>query len=153
MVIAVAAAVLAGACGSGSSTEGTVTATIAGVSWRTAGRGYFITGSDGSTTFTLQGATPLPNSPLLDSSKPQLLIVFPQIPPVGTYAIDGVTVSVDYQVDTNTLYSTSDGSVQITDISTSRARGAFAFDLQSPIANPMALTVTDGAFDVLVTAN
>ena len=90
-------------CGSGTSTGGNVTATIAGVSWRTAGQGYFIPGSDGSTGFTLQGGTPLPNSLLLDSSKPQRLIVFPQLPPVGTYAIDGVIVNVEYQVDTNTL--------------------------------------------------
>jgi hypothetical protein len=153
MVIAVAAAVLAGACGSGSSTGGDVTATIGGVSWRTAGQGFFIPGSHGSTTFTLQGATLLPNSPLIDSSKPVLTIVFPQLPSVGTYAIDGVTVSVEYEVDTNTLYSTSDGSVEITSISASSAQGTFAFELQSPIADPMVLTVTDGAFDVPVSAN
>ena len=153
MVIAVAAAVLAGACGSGSSTGGNVTATIGGVSWRTVGQGFFITGSDGSTNFTLQGATLLPNSALIDSSKPELVIVFPQIPSVGTYAIDGVTVNVEYQVSANTVYSASNGSVQIASISTSRAQGAFDFELESPIASPMVLTVTDGAFDVPVSAN
>jgi hypothetical protein len=151
--MAVAVAVLAGACGSGDSTGGNVTATIGGVSWHTPGEGFIITGSDGSVTFDMQGATLLPNSSLIDSSKPQLLVVFSQVPLVGTYGVDGVAVVVQYQTDTNTVYSTSNGSVQIASISTSRAQGAFNFELQSPTANPMVLTVTDGAFDVPVSAH
>jgi len=46
--------------------------------------------------------------------------------------------------------SASSGSVQVTSISTSRAEGAFNFELQSPINNPMVLTMTNGAFDVRV---
>ena len=153
MAIVVAAAVLAGACGTGNSTGGEVTATIGGVSWHTPGEGFIITGPDGSTTFDLQGATLSPNSPLIDSSKPQLLIVFPHVPTVGTYGVDGVTVVVEYQVDTKTVYSTSNGSVQIASISTSRARGAFNFELRSPLAKPTVLTVTDGAFDVPVSVH
>src|SRR4051812_20956580 len=121
MAIAIAAAVIAGGCGSGNSTAGKVTATIDGASWDTPGKGFIITGSDGSTNFDIQGATLLPNSSLIDSSKPQLLIVFPRVPLVGTYGVDGVTVVVEYQMDANTLYSTSSGSVQIVSISTSRA--------------------------------
>jgi len=155
IVIAVAAAVLAGACGSGSSTGGDVTATIGGMSWRTAAEGFVVPGLDDptATTFTLQGATLLPNSPLIDSSKPVLTIFFSQVPGVGTYTIDGVTVNVEYEVDVNTIYSGSNGSVQVASISTSRAQGSFEFELQSPIANPMMLAVTDGAFDVPVSAN
>jgi len=152
-VIAVAAALLAGACGSGSSTEGNLTAMIGGVSWHTPARGFTITGSDGSTNFTLQGATLLPNSSLIDASKPELLMVFPQVPSVGTYGVDGVTVVVEYRVDTSTVYSASNGSVQMAAIGASRAQGTFNFDLYSPTADPMMLTVTDGAFDVPVSAH
>lgn len=152
--LGVAAGLLAIACGGSSGpTEDNFTATIGGVSWHTPGRGFIITGSDGSTNFTLQGATLLPNSPLIDSSKPQLLIVFPQVPSAGTYAVEGVTVVVQYQVDTNTIYSASTGSVQITSISASRAQGAFNFDLYSPTADPTVLTMTDGAFDVPVSGH
>ena len=38
-------------------------------------------------------------------------------------------------------------------MSTSRAQGTFNFELQSPINNPRALTVTDGTFDVPVSAH
>jgi hypothetical protein len=153
MAIAVAAAVLIGACGGGNSTGGNVTANVGGVSWHSTGKGFIITGAGSSTTFDIQAATLFPNSSLIDSSKPQLLIVFQQVPSVGTYGIDGVTVVVEYKADTNTVYSTSNGSVQIASISTSRAQGAFKFELASPIANPMALTVTDGAFDIPVSAH
>jgi hypothetical protein len=152
-VIAVAGLLLAGACGSGTSTAGNLTATIGGVSWQTPGQGFMITASDGSTNFTIQGATQLPNSRLIDASKPQLTIVFPQVPSAGTYDIDGVTVNVEYQVDTNTFYSASNGSIQIASISTSRAQGGFNFQLDSSSADPMVLTVTDGAFDVPVSAH
>jgi len=153
-VAGVVLAVIAGACGGGNSAGGNVTATIGGRSWRSPGAGFIITGSDGSTNFDMQGATPLPNSPLIDSSKPILLVVFPQeVPLVGTYGVDGVTVDVEYEKDVNTLYSASNGSVQIASISTSRAQGSFNFELRSPIANPTVLTVTDGAFDVPVAAD
>jgi hypothetical protein len=153
IAIALAAGVLGGACGSDSSPTGDVTATIGGVSWRTPGKGFTITSTDAPTNFILQGATPMPNSPLLDPSKPQLVVVFAQVPSVGTYNTDGTTVTVEYQVDTNTVYSGSNGSVQIASISSSRAQGTFNFDLYSPLANPTMLTVTDGAFDVPVSAH
>ena len=72
---------------------------------------------------------------------------------VGTYGVDGVTVVVEYQMDVNTSYSASNGSVHIASISTSRAQGAFNCELQSSIADPQVLTVTDGAFDVPVSGH
>jgi hypothetical protein len=153
VVIAAAAGILTGSCGSGGSTEGTVRATIAGASWQAPGRGFVVTGAE-STSFTLLGATSLPDSPLVDSSKPLLQIVFPQgLPAVGTYDIDGVTVNVEYQVDTSTFYSGSNGSIQVTSMETSRAQGVFNFELQSPINDPMVLIVTDGVFDVPVSVH
>jgi hypothetical protein len=62
-------------------------------------------------------------------------------------------VTVEYQVDTNTVYSGSNGSVQIASISSSGAQGAFELELYSPLANPTMLTVTDGAFDVPVSGH
>jgi hypothetical protein len=152
-VIAVAGVLLAGACGSDTSTGANVTAMIGGVSSQMPGRGFTVTGSDGSTNLTIQAATLLPNSPLIDARKPQLTIVFPRVPSVGTYDVDGVNVNVEYQVDTNTFYAGSNGSVQIASISTSRAQGTFNFELKSPVADPMVLTVTDGAFDVPMSAH
>jgi len=74
---------------------------------------------------------------LIDSSKPQLLIVFSQgVPSPGTYGIDGVTVNVEYLLNPNVWYDGANGSVQVTSMSTSRAQGAFNFELQSPINNP-----------------
>jgi hypothetical protein len=85
---------------------------------------------------------------------PQLLIVFPQdVPSVGTYSTDGVTVTVEYHVDVNTFYSGTNGSVRIASISTSRAQGSVNYALDSPINNPMVLTATDGAFDVPVSSH
>jgi hypothetical protein len=153
LLIAAAASVLTGACGGGSSTGGSVSATIGGVPWHAPGHGFIITGTDG-TSFDVLGATPLPGSSLLDSNKPQILIVFLQgVPSVGTYGIDGVTVNVTYQVDTNTVYTGDNGSVQIASISNLRAMGAFNFEANSPIANPMVVTLADGAFDVPVSAH
>ncbi len=153
MAIVVAAAVLMGACGGGESTAGDVSATIDGASWHSRGEGFIISGSGGPTTFDVQAGTLLPNSSLIDSSKPQLLIVFQGVPPVGTYGVDGVNLVVEYHLNTSSIYSPLTGSVQITSISTSRAQGAFNFELTSPIANPSILTVTDGAFDVPVSAH
>jgi hypothetical protein len=80
-------------------------------------------------------------------------MVFSQVPSVGAYNVDGAIVVVEYRVDTNTVYSASNGSIRIASISTSRAQGAFNFELESPIANPMVLTVTGGAFDIPVSAH
>jgi hypothetical protein len=153
MAIVVAAAVVMGACGSGDSTADNVSATIDGTAWHSRGEGFIISGSGGPTTFDLQAGTLLPNSSLLDSSKPQLLIVFQGVPSMGTYGVDGVNLVVEYHVDTSSIYSPLTGSVQITSISTSRAQGAFNFELSSPTANPSMLSVTDGAFDVPVSAH
>jgi hypothetical protein len=153
VALVVAAAVLMGGCGGGESTAGNVSATIDGASWHSRGEGFVISGSGGPTTFDVQAGTLLPNSSLLDSSKPQLLIVFQGVPSVSTYAVDGVNLVVEYQPDTSSIYSPSTGSVQITGISTSRAQGAFNFELTSPTATPSMLTVTDGAFDVPVSAH
>jgi len=151
---ALAAALSAGGCGSSSDGEGSVSATIGGVTWRAPGRGFIVADAAGMTSFDLLGSTPMPGSDLIDSSKPVLTIVFPSgVPAPGTYAIDGVTVNVEYQVDTNTFYSGSNGSIQIASISKSRAQGAFDFELDSPVNDPMELTVTDGAFDVPVSAS
>ena len=148
-----AAAVLANGCGSASEDGGSVSATIGGVSWQAPGRGYIIADPGPPTSFDLLGGTPLPGSNLIDSSKPRLTIVFPSgIPAVGTYPIDGVTVNVEYQRDTNSFYADANGSVQIMSISNARAQGAFNFQLHSPIFDPMELTVTDGAFDVPVSS-
>jgi len=153
MGIVVAGAVLMGACGSSDSTADNVSATIDGNSWHARGEGFIISGAGGPTTFDVQAGTLLPNSSLLDSSKPQLLMVFQGFPSVGTYGVDGVNLGVDYQADTSSLYSPMTGSVQITSISTSRAQGGFNFDLRSPTASPSMLTVTDGVFDVPVAAH
>jgi hypothetical protein len=152
VIAVVVAGALAGACDGGSATGGSVSATVDGVSWRSPGQAFIINNHDGTATFDVQAGTLLPSG-LIDSSKPQLLIVFPQVPSVGTYNIDGVTVNVDYQTDVNAVYCGSNGSVQITSISTSRARGAFNFEAQAPIINPMTHTLTDGAFDVPVSAH
>jgi hypothetical protein len=84
VLIAFMVGVPGGACGGGNSTAGEITAMIGAVPWRTSGKGFIITTADRSTTFTVQGATPLPNSPLLDPSKPELVVVFSQVPSVGT---------------------------------------------------------------------
>jgi hypothetical protein len=153
VLVAGAAGLLAAACG-GSAADGGMSATIDGKSWHSPGQGYIVTGSDGTTSFDLFGSTPLPNSSLIDSSKPQLLIVFPQgVPSPGTYSIDGVTVNVEYLLNPSTFYDGSNGSVQVTSMSPSRAQGMFSFELQSPFNDPKMLTVTDGAFDVPVSAH
>jgi hypothetical protein len=142
LAIVVASCVLVGACGSGTSTEGGISATIGGVAWHAPGQGYVVAGSDGTTSFDLL-------SRMLTPSSPRLQIIFPGgIPSVGSHVIDGVALNVEYQVDTNTLYAGENGSVQIVSLSQSRAQGAFNFVLTSPIDSPMTLTVTDGAFDV-----
>ena len=153
LVVAVAAGLLAAACGGGAN-DGGMSATIDGKLWHSPGQGSIVTGSDGATSFDLFGYTLLPNSLLIDSSKPQLQIIFAQgVPSPGTYAVDGVAVNVEYLLNPNVWYDGSNGSVQVTSMSTSRAQGAFNFELQSPINNPAVLTVTDGAFDVPVSAH
>ncbi len=141
-----------GACGSSNPTANNVSAIIDGASWHTRGEAFIISAGV-PTNFDVQAGPLLPNSPLLDSSKPQLLIVFQGVPSVGVYDVDGVNVAVAYQTDPSSTYSPSTGSVQITSISTSRAQGSFNFDLRSPTATPSMLTVTDGTFDVPVSAD
>jgi len=50
VVVAVAAGLLATACG-GSATDGSMSATIDGMSWHTPGQAFIVTGSDGTSRF------------------------------------------------------------------------------------------------------
>ena len=111
MAIVVATAVVMGACGGSDSTADNVSATIDGASWHSHGEGFIISGAGGPTTFDVQAGALLPDSSLLDSSKPQLLMVFQGFPSVGTYGVDGVNLVVEYDVDTSSLYSPLSGSV------------------------------------------
>ena len=71
----------------------------------------------------------------------------------ATTLVVGLENVVEYQVDTSTFYSGSNGSIQVTSMETSRAQGVFNFELQSPINDPMVLIVTDGVFDVPVSVH
>jgi hypothetical protein len=128
-----------------------VAATVDGQIWRASGQGSFFTSTNGSTTMTILGYTPLPGSTLqADRSKPMLEIVFSEVlPTAGTYDVATTTfMTVMYMPDQNRIFGGQTGVVVIPHITTSTVDGTFAFTGLLAPNGPETVSVTDGSFSV-----